>query len=395
MDIVIIADFCCQFEKELNSRFLYLANLLSEDHTVEVITSDFNHEKKDYFKFLPKGFAFTITMLHEGKYKKNVCLSRFKAHFIWGKNVRQYLEKRKKPDIVYCAVPTLQAAYEAAKYCQKNDIKFIVDIQDLWPEAFQMVFNIPIVSNIVFQPFHYLANKIYKAADKVVAVSETYCNRAMKVNDKSSEAVSVFLGTDKTKFDSYKSSYKISESKDEIWLAYVGTLGHSYDLTIVFDALEIVQSKGEKNVHFLVMGDGPLRNQFEEYVKKKKIDVVFTGNIDYSEMVRRLTSCDIAVNPIKHGAAQSIINKVGDYAMSGLPVISTQECSEYKKLLVDYNAGINCENDDVKTLADNIMRLSIDKELRTLLGKNSRRLGEEKFDRQCTYYKIVNDICTI
>lgn len=85
MDIVIIADFCCQFEKELNSRFLYLANLLSEDHTVEVITSDFNHEKKDYFKFLPKGFTFTITMLHEGKYKKMFVFQDLKLILFGGK----------------------------------------------------------------------------------------------------------------------------------------------------------------------------------------------------------------------------------------------------------------------------------------------------------------------
>ena len=42
-------------------------------------------------------------------------------------------------------------------------------------------------------------------------------------------------------------------------------------------------------------------------------------------MVGMLGVCDIAVNSISKGAAQSIINKHGDYAAAGLPVVNTQE----------------------------------------------------------------------
>ena len=58
-----------------------------------------------------------------------------------------------------------------------------------------------------------------------------------------------------------------------------------------------------------------------------KNNVEFTGRLPYSEMIRRITECDIAVNPIMHGVAKSIIIKVGDYAMVGLSVISTQDIS--------------------------------------------------------------------
>lgn len=393
MDIVIIADFCCQFEKELNSRFLYLANLLSEDHTVEVITSDFNHEKKDYFKFLPKGFAFTITMLHEGKYKKNVCLSRFKAHFIWGKNVRQYLEKRKKPDIVYCAVPTLQAAYEAAKYCQKNDIKFIVDIQDLWPEAFQMVFNIPIVSNVLFYPLKKIANKAYKNADAICAVSESYVKRALEVNKKISSGKAVFLGTDLNKFDSNVKKNKIKKTKDELWLAYCGSLGDSYDIKVVIDALNIVRSRGESVPRFIVMGSGEKELEFKNYAESKGIEAVFTGNLPYEKMCGLLCECDITVNPIVKGSAASIINKHGDYAASGLPVLNTQESEEYRKLVEQYQMGFNCENGNAKDLAEKMIKLIKDSDLRRIMGNNARKCAEEKFDRKNSYREIEKLIC--
>ena len=48
------------------------------------------------------------------------------------------------------------------------------------------------------------------------------------------------------------------------------TLGHSYDLTSVFDALEILKRKGYNNLKFIIMGDGPLKKKFEGYAIKIK-----------------------------------------------------------------------------------------------------------------------------
>lgn len=64
-----------------------------------------------------------------------------------------------------------------------------------------------------------------------------------------------------------------------------------------------------------------------------------------------LKSCDIAVNPIMHGAAQSIINKHADYAASGIPVLNTQESKEYRKLVDEYKMGFNCDSNDANDLA--------------------------------------------
>lgn len=66
-----------------------------------------------------------------------------------GQNVEIYLNKRKAPDLIYVAVPSLDVAEVCAAYCERNNVKFVVDIQDLWPEAFRLVFNIPVVSSMI------------------------------------------------------------------------------------------------------------------------------------------------------------------------------------------------------------------------------------------------------
>ena len=109
-------------------------------------------------------------------------------------------------------------------------------------------------------------------------------------------------------------------------------------------------------------------------------------------MVAHLTHCDIAVNPISKGAAQSIINKHADYAASGLPVVSTQESAEYRHLVENYGFGINCGVDNVEDVANALLSLILNSEMREEMGKNSRKLAEEKFDRKTSYTRIVEDV---
>ena len=138
------------------------------------------------------------------------------------------------------------------------------------------------------------------------------------------------------------------------------------------------------------MGDGALRTAFTEYAKEKGVNAEFTGKLIYPQMVERLLQCDIAVNPIRKDSAGSILNKVGDYAMAGLPVINTQECLEYQNLLNQYQAGINCDSENIIDIKNAIECLMHDSDLRVLMGRNSRRMAEELFDREKTYVNIKN-----
>lgn len=398
MDIIIVAQYLRDIEnfEGNNSRFVYLAKLLAEDknNSVEIVTSDFCHGRKAHFDSIGHLDSVKVTTCHETGYSKNISLKRFSSHRELAKNIKKYLKARQVPDVMYVAVPSLDVAEVCAKYSNANNVRLIVDVQDLWPEAFQMVVNLPVISDLGFLPLKRQADRIYAAADEIVAVSETYANRALKVNRKCNHGYSVYLGTRLEMFDALKErSLLYQKQDDECWIGYIGTLGHSYDLTCALDALNILyHQKGIKNVRFIVMGEGPLHEKFQQHAEKLNIPVIFTGMLTYEQMVPMLCACDIAVNPIASGSAGSIINKVGDYAAAGLPVVNTQESPEYRNLVTEYNMGINCENGDAKGMADAFERLISQPSLRTEMGVNNRRLASERFDRAVTYSEVVDII---
>lgn len=391
MDVIIVSQYLRDIENfdDNNSRFVYLSKLLAEnsENKVEIITSDFNHSTKKHFSNIGQISKIKVTALHESGYSKNVSIRRFLSHKGLAKSIGKYLNKRNKPDVCYCAVPSLDVANTVALYCKKNDVRFIIDVQDLWPEAFKMVFNVPILSSLIFYPMKKKANKIYELADTVVAVSETYVDRVKEVN-KNANSYAVYLGTEKESFDCQADS--VVRNNDTFTVAYVGSMSASYNLTSVIDAIAIM--KPSIKVKLLAMGDGALKDSFIRYAKEKRVDAEFTGKLPYFQMVKRLLTCDVAVNPIRKGSAGSIINKVGDYAMAGLPVVNTQESPEYRDLLAQYSAGINCECENFYEIACALEKLALDPELRAQMSVNSRKLGTDRFDRKNTYNKLVEEL---
>lgn len=394
--ILIIDHFSKAPGETGNNRFIYLAEMLCKSgFEVEVATSDFQHiakKTRHIDQKLIDNLPYKYTILPEPIYPKNICLKRFYSHYIFGQNLRSYLKTIEKPDLVYISVPSLNVGTAAADYCNENNIPLIVDVQDLWPEAFQLVFNVPVLKDIAFFPMMAQAKKTYATASKILAVSETYKERGLKDCRKDKTGLCVYLGTEMDTFDENRDSVQVDKPEDEIWIVYVGTLGHSYNIELIIDALNQIADQLNKKVVFKVIGNGPYMERFQEYAKDCIILVEFLGRRVYPEMVAYLSKADIAVNPIVKGAAQSIINKHADYAMAGLPVVNTQDCQEYRDLISKYNCGINCTCESREEVSEALLRLINDEKLRKEMGSASRRMAEERFDRKETYKQIVNEI---
>lgn len=392
-DILLIANFWHFEEEKASSRYRSMAEVIVKNgYNLEIITSTFRHQikkQRNIDNLNIKRLSYKITLLYEPEYKKNIGMKRLYSHHIFSKSIKKYLDKRKKPDLIIVSVPSLSVGDVVTKYAKKNNIKVIVDIQDLWPEAFKMVINIPIISDVIFLPMLIQANRIYSRANRIMAVSDTYVNRGLKYNKNDLMGLSLYIGTDPQIVDTLTRSKVVNKPKNQFWIGYVGALGHSYDIKLIIDAIKKVYENGIFDIVFKVMGDGILRKEYEEYAIKRGVKCDFTGFLEYGEMMATLKVCDIAVNPIIGSSVASIINKVSDYAIAGKAVINSQNSKEYSKLLERYECGINCESGNVNDVANAIDFFYNNPDELKKMSQNSLKLGYEKFDREKTYFKVV------
>lgn len=395
--IMIIAHFCDYGKEQTNNRFNYLAEYLSKHgFSVELVTSSFSHRDKcQRQKSDDSEQLYKITLIQEPSYQKNISLKRlFVSHRVMAGNLKKYLQRASRPDLVYCAIPSIQVSEVAAQYAKENQIPFVVDVQDLWPEAYKLILKNENLYRIVTKTMKKRIDTVYAAADQIVSVSDTYTERVKSVNVKCDHPITVYLGTERVFFDSavQKCIPKYSKADAEFWVGYCGTLGHSYDLTVVMEALKMLAESGTKNIRLIAIGSGPLEETFKQKALELEILCTFTGKLPYDQMCAQLNQCDIAVNPIVKGAAQSVINKHADYAIAGLPVVNTQECEEYCNLLKKYECGINCKPESVTQVAEAIYLLMKEKKMCDLMHQNALKMGEEKFERSKTYGNILREV---
>lgn len=393
LNLLIISNYWHFDWEKSSSRYNSIAAMAADrGFNVEVLTSAFYHTNKKRRTIqgnTPLTAPYKFTLVNESGYRKNVSVKRIISHFQFASGVIKCLKSRKPPDIIYLFVPPTGLAKKVVSFAKKYNIKIIIDIQDLWPEAFEMLLPKPISKLLL--PMKRNINFAYSYADEIVAVSKAYIKKVKPINKKNCTGLSVYIGTDIFVFDSYAQNAPALKGKlKPVTMAYIGMLGHSYDLTFVMESLKRLIADGYDEIEFLVMGDGPLQKRSVNYAKSNNLPVRFTGRLSYKDMVQNLVRCDFAINVLNNRSHASIINKHADYAAAGIPMINIQKDTEFNDLILQYNAGFVCPLGDAESLQKAMKALASNTELRLEMGKNSRKLAEELFDKSSTYKAVID-----
>ncbi len=150
------------------SRFRFLANLLSDYYRVDLITSTFQHwEKKqrDRERLGRIQRKYAVKFAYEPGYKRNLDLKRLVSHRIAVRNMLGILRENQY-DLIYCIIPDNGMAAAVGRYAKDKGIKYVIDVEDLWPEAMEMVSPFPKgVNSFLFRSFRRQAKRAYECAD--------------------------------------------------------------------------------------------------------------------------------------------------------------------------------------------------------------------------------------
>ena len=382
-------------------RTLYLFDLMkSLNYKVTLLTSDFNHynkKKREVEKFYKDYPEYKdIVILPKMPYKKNISIKRYLSGITYGNTAMKWIKKHiNEYDLIYLNMPDTKIVNNSAKLCKKYKIPMIIDVRDLRPEALKVVLKNKILYNILTFPMKVNVDRAYSKADELIAVSQEYLERGLKVNKKAKNPIVVYLGATLDKFDAgiKKYSKEIQKNKDEFWISYAGTIGSSYDLITIIKSVDKIKKEKNINVILKILGHGPDEEALKKYVKEHKIkNVDFMGFMDYEKMAAYLSKSDITVNCIKRNASQSIINKVADYFASGVPMLNSCINKEMQWLIDNYKTGLNYEPENEDDFIEKFIKLYNNNDIRNEYGHNARKLAMEKFNRENSYKEIIKTI---
>ena len=143
-----------------------------------------------------------------------------------------------------------------------------------------------------------------------------------------------------------------------------------------------------KNVEFIVVGDGPLREELMRQVRGLGLEgrVRFLGRLPYEEALGVMASSDIFVLPSVYDQLPMVILE----AMAlGKPVVATRVCG-IPDVIEDGRTGLLVEPRDPEGLAAAILKLVEDPGLREELSQRARLAAEHYDVRRIVRLHIKN-----
>ena len=286
-------------------------------------------------------------------------------------------KKIKNIDLVLGYTAPLSVAELSRRLATYHQKPFFLEVADPWPE-------VPIEMGVIKWRFlqSFLlkrTKKIYHSTEHIFAFSDGIKESILK-HDMPDDKVSViYNGADFQQF-----APVLHGNKDSVKIVYTGTIGIANDLTQVVRAAKILETSGEKNIEFIIIGDGNDLKRVKAFAEKEKVESVhFHPKVEREELSVILQNADIGISSFANFKIleTNSATKFYDYLAMGLPIVLNYQGwqAEY---LGQFQCGLSSPQGDIESFAANIKSLAQNPLKRKEWGGNGRKLALEKFDRK-------------
>ena len=173
-------------------------------------------------------------------------------------------------------------------------------------------------------------------------------------------------------------------------VAYVGSIGISNALGTFFNCANMM--KEEFDIHFLVVGQGDLRESFQQKYSYLP-NLTFAPRVPKEMVQSVLTRCDLlyfSVHPSRVWKYGQSLNKVVDYMMAGKPIVASY--TGHPSMINEAACGTYVPAGDDEALKREIIHyFNLNKDERQLLGER----GKAWLIQNRTYKKLAIDYLKI
>jgi len=152
---------------------------------------------------------------------------------------------------------------------------------------------------------------------------------------------------------------------DSYLLTYVGRLAPEKDLSTLLAAAKSIPSDINQRIHWLIIGDGPLREELETQAPG---NMTFTGYLDGDRLAEVYAASDLFVFP---SASETFGNVVLESLASGTPVIGAKS-GGVQNIIKPGVTGLLCNPGNVHDFSEAILQLLTNEPLRGKMGTSGR-----------------------
>ncbi|MFD2131639.1 glycosyltransferase family 4 protein [Pseudogracilibacillus auburnensis] len=380
---------------------IFCANI--RHNTDDVIDCHNNKYSRKILNDIPFVFVKTTKSIGNGIDRvKNMSIFFFNLLSIANKYVKIY----GKPDFILSSSVHPLTMVAGIRIAKKLGVPCICEIRDLWPEAifaFKKAKEKSLLGKVLLAGERW----IYKNADALIFTKEGDTDYIIEKKWDIKQGGDIDLkkcyyinnGVDLKSFNELSIQNTIEDEDlvfDKFNVIYVGAIRPVNNVGNILDAATIL--KDEKEIQFLIYGDGTEKEMLEKRVAEKNLTNVKMKGFVNKKFIPYILSKS-SINILNYSQTQynwkrgNSSNKLFEYMASGKPIISTVKMGY--SIINRYNCGIELEESTPKELANAILKIKgISKKQYMALGQSARE-GAEDFDFKKLTKKLIDVLETV
>lgn len=268
--------------------------------------------------------------------------------------------------------------------------KLILEVRDLWPEG---AIELGIIRNGLMKRLAYaFENFSYQASQGIVGLSpgmEAYI--AKKASEK--RVISITNAANIELFGK-KQDFQHDFLIPGKYAIYTGNIGEVNNSRWLLDAAKVLHKMGRKDLIILLIGEGQQR---EDLVKEANAlgvsNFIHLGLMPKSALVTLVQHALVSLVPLKGTPIldTSSPNKFFESLAAGVPVI--QNTNGWMKDFLDkHQIGYTLEPNNPIALAELLIFLETEPQLRIEMGEKAKNLAAEQFDKKILAQKMLDFI---
>ncbi|WP_138419844.1 UDP-N-acetylglucosamine 2-epimerase [Aquibacillus sediminis] len=292
----------------------------------------------------------------------------------------------RKPDVVIATSPQLFVGFSGYVLSKIHRSKFVFEVRDLWVDFAEGLGEFK--NKKLLRMAKELERFLYYKADSIVTVTKGYKQHLIDHEGIFENKIEVVTnGVEVDKFNPIKSETEKDVLKkehnfnDKFVVLYAGNLGAAQGLDVVIDSAHILRNK--KDIVFLMIGEGVEKVRLKE--KKEELDlknVIFEDGKTKDEIQEYYNMADASLVSLKSFSLFDITlpSKIFDSMAMAKPVLIGVN-GEGRKIIEKANAGIYFESENGKELANGVINLYENPNMKKQMGVNARNYAIKKFAR--------------
>jgi glycosyltransferase involved in cell wall biosynthesis len=301
-----------------------------------------------------------------------------------------------KVDVVFVTSPPTFPVIPAVLVARLRGARLVLDVRDIWSDEL-VSYGESGTDSLPVRMARFLERWGYKSADLIGCTTNSLVETVVRRGASVDKTFYFPNGADLDLFKPVERENPIADGLglgDRFVVMYSGLFGIKHGLEVLLEAAKTLSRK--KDIVFLLIGNGARRDALDRFIRDNGLtNVIIAGERpieDIPHILARADACFAACRPEPY-PKKLISVKVFEYLACERAVVGSFE-GESARIIYESGGGIVVPPGDAKGVADAVLRLYKDAELRRSMGAAGRKYVERNFSRNGwadRFEKIVSD----